>query len=66
MSAITLEKRVNLISKTVTVIESGLRVEQHRVIILTNPELKTRNVGAISSLGQYIANSFLNEVILIK
>ena len=64
MSTITLGKGVNLISKTVSVIESGLRVEQY--IILTNPELKTRNAGEISSLGQYIANSFLNEVILIR
>ena len=62
LSAITLGKGVHLISKTVTVIESGLRVEQH--IILTNPELKTRDVGANSSLSQYIAHSFLTEVII--
>ena len=62
MSAMTLGKGVNLISKTVSVIESGLRVEQH--IILTNPELKTRDVGANSSLSQYIAHSFLTEVII--
>ena len=61
MSAITLGKGVNLISKTVSVIESGLRVEQY--IILTNPELKTRDVGTDSSLSQYIAHSFLTEVI---
>ena len=61
MSTITLGKGVNLISKTVSVIESGLRVEQY--IILTNPELKTRDVDTNSSLSQYIAHSFLTEVI---
>ena len=63
MSAITLGKGVNLISNTVSVIESGLRVEQHRVSIITNPELKTRDVGANSFLSQYITHSFLTEVI---
>ena len=61
MSAITLGKGVNLISKTVSVIESGLRVEQY--IIFTNPELKTRDVDTNSSLSQSIAHSFLTEVI---
>ena len=59
----SLGKGVNLIPKTVTVIERGLRVEQHRVSIITNPELKTRDVETNSSLSQSIAHSFLTEVI---